>query len=132
VAVARAGASFLLLLHPLPEPAPAPLESAAAHSSCAVIAIDEGNDGALAHASSLTIGFERIRWVSDRDLLVGLRARLACLKNKLAAPGATAELEMRYAQGATLFTAEPVREVSETAEGELLELSTWRARSAAG
>ena len=132
VALARAGASFLLVLNPLPESALAPLESAAAHSNCVVVAIDEGSDRALAHASSLTLGSERICWVWDRDLLVGLRARLACLKNKLAAPGAEAELEVRYALGPTLFTAEPVREVREVPESELLELSTWRARSAAG
>ena len=130
VALARAGASFLLMLDPLPESALAPLESAAAHSSCAVVAIDEGSNRALAHASSLTLGSERICWVWDRHQLVGLRARLACLKNKLAAPGAAAELEVRYALAAMLFTAEPVREVIETVEGKL-ELSTWRARSAA-
>ena len=132
VALARAGASFLLVLDPLPEGALAPLESAAAHSSCAVVAIDEGSDRPVAHASSLTIGFQRIRWVWDRGLLVGLRARLVCLKNKLAAPGAAAELEVRYSLGARLLTAEPVREVSETPEGEILELPQWRARSAAG
>ncbi len=132
MALTRAGASFLLMLGPLPESALAPLESAAAHSSCALVAIDEGNDRALAHASSLTLGFQRICWVWDRGLLVGLRARLACLKNKLAAPGAAAELEVRYALGAMLFTAEPVREVSGVPESELLELPQWRARSAAG
>ena len=110
----------------------APLESAAAHSNCAVVAIDEGSDRALAHASSLTLGSERICWVWDRDLLVGLRTRLACLKNKLAAPGAVMELEVRYALGPTLFTAEPVREVGEVPESEVLELPKWRARSAAG
>jgi recombination protein RecA len=132
VALARAGASFLLVLDPLPESALAPLESAAAHSNCAVVVIDEGNDRALAHASSLTLGSERICWVWDRNLLVGLRARLACLKNKLAAPSAEAELEVRYALGAMLFTAEPVREVSERPDGDILELPQWRARSAAG
>ncbi len=74
VALARAGASFLLVLDPLPESALAPLESAAAHSNCAVVAIDEGSDRALAHASSLTLGSERICWVWERKLLVGLRA----------------------------------------------------------
>ncbi len=132
VALARAGASFLLVLDLLPESALAPLESAAAHSGCAVVSIDEGNDRALAHASSLTIGFQRVRWVWDRNLLEGLRARLACLKNKLAAPGGAAELEVRYTLGAMLFTAEPVREVSEVPDSELLELPRWRARSAAG
>jgi hypothetical protein len=96
------------------------------------VAIDEGSDRALAHASSLTIGFQRIRWVWDRNLLVGLRARLACLKNKLAALGGAAELEVRYALGATLLAGEPVREVSEVMERELLELPQWRPRSAAG
>src|SRR5215472_12030605 len=62
VALVRAGASFLLVLDQLPESALAPLESAATHSSCAVVAIDEGSDKALAHASSLTLGCERIRW----------------------------------------------------------------------
>src|SRR5215831_5221643 len=75
VALARAGATFLLVLDALPESALTPLESATAHSSCAVVAIDEGTDRALAHASSLTVGFERIRWAWDRNLVVGLRAR---------------------------------------------------------
>ena len=132
MALARAGASFLLVLDALPESALATLESAAAHSSCAVVAIDEDSDRALAHASSLTLGFERIRWVWDRDLLVGLRARVACLKNKLAAPGAAAQVEVRYAVGPTLFTGEPVREVSNGPGREILELPQWRARSAAG
>src|SRR5262245_30695015 len=120
VALARAGASFLLLLDPLPESALAPLESAAAHSGCAVVAIDECNDTALAHPSGLTFGSERIGWVWDRDLLVGLRTRLVCLKNKLAPPVGVAELEVRYPLGATLFTAEPVSEVSERQGGDIL------------
>ena len=62
----------------------------------------------------------------------GAAGRLVCLKNKLAVQGVAAELEVRYALGATLLTAEPVREVSEVAEGELLELPQWRVRSAAG
>ena len=128
-ALARAGASFLLALDTLPESALAPLESAAAHSGCAVVAVDEGGDRALAHASSLTLGVQRISWVWDRDVLVGLRARLVCLKNRMAAPGATAALDVRYALGAMLFTAEPV---SEVLESDLLELPQWRARSAAG
>jgi recombination protein RecA len=132
VALARAGTSFLLVLDPLPESALAPLESAAAHSNCAVVAIDERGDRALAHASSLTLGFQRIRWVWDRHMLVGLRTRLACLKNKLAAPGSAAELEVRYALGATLFTAEPVSEMTERPETKILELPQWRARFAAG
>jgi hypothetical protein len=132
VALARAGAGFLLLLDPLLESALDPLESAAARSSCAVVAVGDGRDRALAHASSLTLGSERIRWVWDRGLLVGLRARLVCLKNKLAAPGAAAELEVRYALGAMLFTAEPVMEVRGVRESEVLELPQWRAQSAAG
>ncbi len=97
-----------------------------------MVAVDEGSDRALAHASSLTLGCQRICWVWDRDQLVGLRARLGCLKNKLAAAGGAAELEVRYALGATLLTAEPVREVSERPDGDVLELPQWRARSAAG
>jgi hypothetical protein len=58
VALARAGASFLRVLAPLPESALAPLESPAAHSSCAVVAIKEGRNRSLAHASSISLPWQ--------------------------------------------------------------------------
>ncbi len=130
VALARAGAGFLLLLGEPPEPAVAALESAAARSGCAVLAVAEAPGRPLAHASSLTLACERSGWLIERRLLVGLRARLACVKNKLAAPGAGAELEVRWPLGARLSSGRPVREQVEVGAGAEVEEAGWR--SAAG
>ena len=73
VALARAGAGFLLLLGELPESALSPLESAAARSGSLVVACANARDAALAHASSLTFGLERVDWIYEREQLVGLR-----------------------------------------------------------
>jgi RecA/RadA recombinase len=100
VMLARAGAGLLLAIGELPEPALAPLEAAAARSGCAVVALDRGEAGArhraLAHASSLTLSFSRERWIEERGLVVGLEARVRCVKNKLGAPGGEAGMEVRW------------------------------------
>lgn len=105
VALARAGAGFLLCLGVLPEPALAPLESAAARSGCLVLAVAEAPPAALAYASSLTLELARTSWTWERGELVGLRARALCVKNKVAAPGGAGELEVRYPLGPALARA---------------------------
>lgn len=126
-ALARAGTGFLFLLGDLPEPALAPLEAAAARSGCIVLAVASRREPALAHASSLTLAVERSAWIRERGELVGLQARVTCVKNKLAAPGAATELEVRYPLGARLFPERPLSvRVLEPIE------AAWPARTAAG
>jgi recombination protein RecA len=118
VALVRAGAGFGLVLEELPEPALAPLESAAARSGSLVVVIAGGEQRALAHASSLTLELERTAWVRERRQDIGTRSLVRCVKNKLAAPGAEAELELRYPLGPRLPTEAP-REV--VPAGEVVE-----------
>jgi len=147
VALARAGAGFLLALGTLPEAALASLESAAARSGCLALAVAEAAGRpagaapapaaeatrALAHASSLTLQLEWRGWLRERGVLVGQRSRVSCVKNKLAAPGAEAGLEIRYPlapghlPGGPLLAAEPAAERDAEAAEE-----RWRERSAAG
>jgi RecA/RadA recombinase len=123
VALARAGAGFGLVLEELPEPALAPLESAAARSGALVLVVTGGERRALAHASSLTLELERVGW--ER---LGPRSVVRCVKNKLAAPGAEAELVLRYPLAPRLPAAEWPSEVERTpAVAEL-----WPDESAAG
>ena len=126
VALARAGAGFLLLLGELPESALSPLESAAARSGSLVVACANARDAALAHASSLTLGIERSGWTYEGDQLVGLRTSVTCLKNKLAPPGAGTELDIRYPLGAELFPEKPLALVFH--EG----VKPWVVRTAVG
>ena len=63
---------------------------------------------ALAHASSLTLEMERGGWIWERGQPAGLWAQLRCVKNKLAAPGAEAEIELRYALAPPQLFAESV------------------------
>jgi recombination protein RecA len=128
VALARAGAGFVLVLEELPEPALAPLESAAARSGSLVLVVAGGEQRALAHASSLTLELERVGWVCEWELYVGARSVVRCVKNKLAAPGAEAELELRYPLGPLLPGAEWPREV----ERERAVVEPWSGESAAG
>jgi hypothetical protein len=131
-ALARAGAGFLLA-PPLPDAWLNALEGAAARSGTVVVVLAEAVPRGLAHASSLSFGLERMRWDWERGQLVGLRARISCLKNKVGMPGMAAELEIRYPVGARLFLEEPLR----TAEvGQQIGDREWlereEARSAAG
>jgi recombination protein RecA len=121
--LARAGAGFLLVMGEMAESGLAPLEAAAARSGCVVVMVAADGTGAaggavaggrgLAFASSLTLGFQRTGWIEERGQLVGLRVRVRCLKNKLAAPGGEAELEVRYPIGPGLPAGAPVREVGD-------------------
>jgi RecA/RadA recombinase len=123
VALARAGTGFGLVLEELPEPALAPLESAAARSGSLVLVVAGGERRALAHASSLTLELERVGWEG-----LGPRSVVRCVKNKLAAPGAEAELVLRYPLGPRLPADEWPREVERTPA--VVEL--WPDESAAG
>ena len=125
--LARAGAGFLLA-PPLPETWLNTLEGAAARTGTVVVVVADVVPPALAHASSLSFDLERSRWVWDRGQLVGLRARLRCVKNKVGRPGLEAEIEVRYPVGARVFSAEPLTEAP-VEESEWLEPE--EARSAA-
>jgi hypothetical protein len=130
VALSRAGLGFLLVLGEPPEPSLAPLESAAARSGCLVVAVPDaaGAQRAVAHASSLTLEMERGDWIWERGQPAGLWARLRCVKNKLAAPGAEAEIEVRYALAPPQLPQEPIRE----REVEDAAVKLWPAQSAVG
>lgn len=101
LALARSGCGFLLLLLPagllgaadawLPA-----LESAAGRSGAVLVGVAEEVTPALAHAASFTLGLERTGWLEEAGEPVGLRAATGCLKNRVAAPGRTTELEIRY------------------------------------
>ncbi|HLQ60822.1 MAG TPA: hypothetical protein VK131_03070 [Candidatus Acidoferrales bacterium] len=103
LALARAGAGFLLVLGLLPESALESLEPNTSRSGTVVVAVVEATRPALAHASSLSLGLEPAGWIHERGQLVGLRARMRCLKNRVAAPLGMAELEVRYPLGASRF-----------------------------
>jgi RecA/RadA recombinase len=116
VGLAKAGAGFLLLSLPARVAAAAepwlPLLAAAAERSDAlVVAVVEETPRPLAHASSLSLAIERTTWKIERGELVGLRARVTCVKNKLALPGRVAEIEVNYPLGAGLFPETGVGEV---------------------
>jgi len=101
LALARAGCGLQLLLLPprvlaRSDPWLPALEGAAGRSGTVVIAVAEDAPPALAHASSFTLGVERTGWVVEAGEPVGLRARLSCLKNRVAAPGGEAEVEVLY------------------------------------
>jgi recombination protein RecA len=136
VALARAGAGFLLVLGPLPEPALAPLESAAARSGCLVLVVLLGDgepDRALAYASSLTLQLRRLGWLGERHQVVGVRSEVRCTKNRLAAPGAEAEVEVRYPLAPGRVPAQAcLRAAAGGADDEPGEDGWWSERSAAG
>ena len=116
VGLAKAGAGFLLLSLPPRVAAAAdpwlPLLAAAAERSGAVVvALVEESTRPLAHAASLGLAVERTTWKIERGELVGLRARVTCVKNKLALPGRVAELEVNYPLGPGLFPAAGLGEV---------------------
>ncbi|TMD53550.1 MAG: DNA recombination/repair protein RecA [Chloroflexi bacterium] len=119
VALAKAGAGFLLLSLPARVAAAAepwlPLLAAAAERSEAlVVALVEEAPRALAHASSLSLAVERLTWKLERGELVGLRARVTCVKNKVSLPGRMAEVEINYPLGAGLYPESGLGEVERT------------------
>jgi RecA/RadA recombinase len=110
VALAKAGAGFLLLMGEVPEPWLGPLEAGANRSGTVLVGVVEAPGRAFAHASSLSLGFSRTDWIVERGLLVGLRTVARCLKNRVAAPIGETELEIRYPLGAQLFLEQPIAE----------------------
>jgi recombination protein RecA len=110
-ALARAGAGFILLMGEVPEPWLGPLEAGANRSGTVLVGVVDAPGRALAHASSLSLGFSRTEWVWDRDQLVGLRTIARCLKNRVAPPLGESELEIRYPLGPRLPFIQPVIEV---------------------
>ena len=110
-ALARAGAGFILLMGEIPEPWLGPLEASANRSGTVLVGVVDATGRALAHASSLSLGFSRIDWVWDRGELVGLRTITRCLKNRVAPPLGESELEIRYPLGQQLPFSTPVIEV---------------------
>jgi RecA/RadA recombinase len=116
VGLARAGAGFLLLNLPArvaagAEPWLPLLAAAAERSEAVVVAVVEAAPKALAHASSVSFGLERTGWRFERGELVGIRARVTCVKNKVGMPGAGAELEINYPLGAGLYPDRAMNEV---------------------
>ena len=139
LALARAGCGLLVLLLParvlgaaeawLPA-----LEGAAGRSGTVAVAVAEDVPPALAHSSSLTLGLERTAWLVAGGEPVGVRVRLSCLKNRVAAPGGSAELELRYPIG-PIAGNEPIAErFSGPIAGNerVVEAEEWLVRSAAG
>jgi RecA/RadA recombinase len=110
VALAKAGAGFILLMAEVPEPWLGPLEAGANRSGTVLVGVVESPGRAFAHASSLSLGFSRMEWIIERGLLVGLRTVARCLKNRVAPPLGESELEIRYPLGAQLTLEHPVRE----------------------
>ena len=109
-ALAKAGAGFILLMGEVPEPWLGPLEAGANRSGTVLVGVVDAPGRAFAHASSLSLGFSRTDWVSERGQLVGLRTVARCLKNRVAPPLGESKLEIRYPMGAQLFLDHPVSE----------------------
>src|SRR5437016_6754209 len=102
--LARAGAGFLLLMCEIPEHWLGPLESGANRSGTVVVGVIDAPSRALAHASSFSLGFSRSDWIWERGQLVGLRASARCVKNRVAPPLSSSELEIRYPLSAQPLT----------------------------
>jgi len=98
--LARAGAGFILLTSEIPEHWLGPLESGANRSGTVLVDVVDAPDRALAHASSFSLAFSRSDWICERGQLIGLRASVRCVKNRVAPPLGQAELEVRYPLGA--------------------------------
>jgi len=97
--LARAGAGFLMVMADVPEHWLGPLESAANRSGTVVLGVFDSANRPLAHASSFTVAFARSDWIVERGVLVGIRASARCVKNRVAAPVGTTEIEIRYPLG---------------------------------
>jgi RecA/RadA recombinase len=119
VALARAGAGFILLMGEIPEPWLGPLEAGANRSGTVLVGVVDAPGRAFAHASSLSLGFSRTDWVKERGQLVGLRCEVRCTKNRVAPPLGETELEIRYPLGTQLLF-KPVAEISPIQEEECI------------
>ena len=64
-----------------------------------LVAVVDAPDRALAHASSISVGFSRRDWIWERGQMVGLRVSARCVKNRVAPPLGETELEIRYPLG---------------------------------
>lgn len=95
-ALARAGSGFILLMRGVPEHWIGPIESGANRSGSVLVGVVDAPDRALAHASSFSLGFSRMRWMWDRSQLVGLRVSARCIKNRVAPPLGETVLDIRY------------------------------------
>jgi len=111
IALARAGAGFILLMGEIPEHSLGPLESGANRSGTVIVGVVDAPGRAFAHASRLSVGFSRTDWIWERGQLVGLRATARCVKNRVAPPLGETELEIRYALGARTLSDLPVQVV---------------------
>jgi len=109
-ALAKAGAGFILLMGEVPEHWLGPLEAGANRSGTVLVGVVDAPGRAFAHASSLSLGFSRTDWMLERGQLIGLRTVARCLKNRVAPPLGTSELEIRYPLGAELFFEHPLSE----------------------
>ena len=110
VALAKAGAGFILLMGEVPEHWLGPLEAGANRSGTVLVGVIDAPGRAFAHASSLSLGFSRTDWIVERGQLVGVRTIARCLKNRVAPPLGESELDILYPLGAQLFFEQPVAE----------------------
>ena len=104
-ALAKAGAGFILLMGEnlmgkFPEYWLGPLESGANRSGTVLVGVVDTPGRALAHASSLSIGFSRTKWIFERGQLIGLSVSARCVKNRVAPPLGETELKIHYPLGA--------------------------------
>ena len=99
LSLVREGCGLVLLLGQPPHPTLSGLEAQAARSGSMVVVVAGSFSPTLSH--SLSLGFKASfrGWVRERRQLIGLRAQLTCLKNRLGAPGRTAEVELRWPLG---------------------------------
>jgi RecA/RadA recombinase len=103
-ALARAGAGFILLMGEITEHWLGPVESGANRSGTVLVGVVDSPGRAFAHASSLSIGFSRTRWIFERRQLIGLSISARCVKNRVAPPLGETELAIHYPLGThTLF-----------------------------
>lgn len=122
--LARAGAGFILLMREVPEHWLGPLEAGANRSGSVVVGVVEAPGRALAHASSLSLGFSRNEWLWERGQVVGLRMAVRCVKNRVSAPLGETGLEVRYLLG-PLRLSDHHPGVAETPSPPV-ELREWR------
>jgi len=115
-ALAKSGAGFILLMGEVPEPWLGPIEAGANRSGTVLVGVVDTPGRAFAHASSLSLGLARTRWIWERDQLVGLRATARCIKNRMAPPLGETGIEIRYPLGARPLLDHPVHVIESPAQ----------------